>query len=120
MISPTPIDMTSTPALPWLLFFLLVGYGIAACIGDCITTMIGLGAKKGFVEGNPIARWMFAKVGESLTGWIGAVVYALLACVFANLNYRAGVFFAAAVAASETFFTIKNYRLLKKLGIPLK
>lgn len=114
----TPID-TSAPFWPWFYTFLLLAYGTAACIGDIVTTMIGLGANKGFKEGNPIARWMFSKFGESLTGWMTTVAYIFLGLFFVTKNYAAGMMYIGAVAASETFFTIKNYLLLKKLGIKL-
>lgn len=120
MISPTPIDMTSTPAMPWLLLTLLIGYGIAATVGDGITTMIGLGANKGFVESNPVMRWLFSKVGQSLACWISAVAYAFVAAFIASKVWGAGMLFAGGVAASETYMVIKNYLLLKKAGIPLK
>lgn len=116
----TPIDMTSTPAGPWLALFALIAFGIVTIVGDGITTMVGLGAKKGFVEGNPLARWLFSKIGESLTVWLSAVVYALLAAFIGSKAWGPGMFFAGTVAVSEAFFTIKNYRLLKSLGIPLK
>lgn len=115
----TPVDMTA-PFWPWFAMFVLIAYGIAACVGDGITTMIGLGAKKGFVEGNPIAKWMFAKIGESLTCWLGAIVYCFTSLIFANINYKAGLVYAGSVAAAETYFAIHNYLMLKKLGIPLK
>jgi hypothetical protein len=115
---PTPIDM-STPAGPWLEFFGLAAYGIAAVLGDSITTIIGLNANKGFIEGNPLAAWMFKKVGQSLTCWLGGVGYLITAAIFTNLNWKAGMVYTGAVAAAETYFAIHNYLLLKKLGIPL-
>ena len=114
----TPID-TSAPFWPWFYCFLLLAYGIVACIGDVITTMVGLGANKGFVEGNPLARWMFSKFGESLTGWMTTVAYAFTGLFIVTKYYRAGMCYIGAVAATETFFAVKNYRLLKKLGISI-
>lgn len=102
-----------------LMFFALVVFGILAVLGDSITTMIGLGANKGFTEGNPIAAWMFKKIGQSLSCWLGGVTYVFTALGFYAVNHAAGAVFAGSVAAAETYFTIKNYLLLKKLGIKL-
>lgn len=115
----TPIDM-SMPAGPWLELFGVLTVGLLAIIGDGITTMIGLGANKGFVEGNPIARWMFSKVGQSLTIWISAVAYLLVGAFIGGANWAAGMTYAGIVAAGEIYFAVKNYLLLKKLGIPIK
>ena len=115
----TPIDTTFS-FYPWFLMFLLIGFGIVACVTDGITTMIGLGANKGFTEGNPIARWMFKKVGESFTVFLGAVAYTFTALIIGTHNWAAGMVYAGIVAAGEVYFTIHNYLLLKKLGIPLK
>lgn len=105
---------------PWFALFVLIVYGMLACLGDIITTMIGLTANKGFQEGNPLARWMFSKFGQSLSGWMTTVFFMLSAAGIASVNYKVGVVYAAAVAASETYFTLRNYFLLKKLGIPVK
>lgn len=107
----------STPALPWLALFLLIGFGIFACVGDSITTITGLTAGKGFREANPIARWMFEKVGQTFAGFLTTGAYAIIAGFIASKNWGAGMFFAGAIAATETYMTIKNYLLLKKLGI---
>jgi hypothetical protein len=98
---------------------LLIAYGITASIGDVITTMIGISSGK-VVEGNPIARWLFGKIGESATGWLGAVGYCFVSLGMAAWNYKAGLIVAGSVAVTETIMVIKNYLLLKKLGIPVK
>jgi hypothetical protein len=118
MLTPTHIDQ-SAPFWPWFGFFLLLVYGIAAVLGDSITTMIGLAANKGFTESNPIARWMFAKIGQSLSCFLSGAVYLFTALIFVSHNYVAGMVFTGAVAAAETYYAIHNYLLLKKLGISL-
>lgn len=112
----TPIDM-SMPAGPWLELFGVLVIGLLAIIGDGITTMIGLGANKGFVEGNPVMRWLFGKVGQSFACWLSGVVYLLIGAIIGSKVWLAGMLYAGIVAAGEAYFTIKNYLLLKKLGI---
>lgn len=106
------------PLLPWIYFAVLLGYGITACLGDVITTMRGLSTNT-FVEGNPVARWMFAKFGESLASWISIVAYIFAAAGFTNLNYKAGMLFTGAIAVTETVMFIRNYSFLKKAKISL-
>jgi hypothetical protein len=101
------------------LFFLLLAFGIFAVLGDSITTMIGLGANKGFIEANPIARWMFAKMGQSFSCFLGGAVYLFASLGFYSVNHAAGAVLAGSVAVAETYFAIHNYLLLKKLGIKL-
>jgi Domain of unknown function (DUF5658) len=115
----TPIDTTSTPFLPWFLFFLMCAFEIVAVVGDSITTMVGLGANKGFVEGNPLMSWLFKKVGQSFAGWLTGVAALAVSLALVNVNYKAGVVATVAIAAAESYFAIKNYLLLKKLGISL-
>jgi hypothetical protein len=114
----THIDTTFS-FYPWFIMFLLMAYGVVAIIADGITTMIGLGANKGFIEGNPIARWMFAKVGESLTVWLGGAAYLFAGLIIGTHNWAAGMVYTGLVAAAETYFAIHNYLLMKKLGIKL-
>ncbi len=115
----TPIDTTSTPFWPWFAMFLLIAYEIVAIVGDGITTMVGLGANKGFVEANPLMKFLFAKIGQSLTCWLSAVACCFISLGFAAANYKSGLVVAGVIAAGETFMVIKNYLLLKKLGIKL-
>ncbi len=114
----TQID-TTFAFWPWFILFLVIVYGIFACLGDIITTAIGLTAGKGFKEGNPIAAWMFKKMGQSFAGWLGGVGY-LAACLFIGAaNWEAGVVCAGLIGAAETYFAIHNYLLMKRLGIKL-
>jgi hypothetical protein len=112
----TPIDTTFS-FYPWFILFLLMSCGVVAIVADGITTMKGLGANKGFIEGNPIARWMFAKIGESLTVWLGGVLYLLAGLIIGTNNWAAGMVYCGLVTAAETYFAIHNYLLMKKLGI---
>jgi hypothetical protein len=115
----TPIDTTSTPFWPWFAAFLLIAFGTAAIVADGITTMVGLGANKGFVEANKLMRWMFSKIGQSLTCWLSAVLVCFLSLFIISHAYGPGMLFAGTVAAGETYFAVHNYLLLKKLGIKL-
>ncbi len=119
MITPTPIDMTSTPALPWLIFFLAEAFGIFAVVGDAITTIAGLTAGKGFVEANKLMGWLFKKVGQSFAAWLSGVVVLAVTIALVMLNYKAGLVGTLAIGAAEAFFAIKNYLFLKKNGISL-
>ena|SRR5271170_449996 len=101
-------------------FFLTLAAGIGTILGDGITTMIGLGANKGFIESNPIARWMFSKLGQSLTIWLGGAAYLFTGLGIYTVNHAAGFVYAGVVAAAELYFFLHNYFLLKKLNIPLK
>lgn len=106
------------PLLPWLLFALLLGYGLVASLADAYTTSVFLThPQDGIVEGNPVARWMFSKFGESLATWIAIVFYIFSAGIFAGLNYKAGMVYTAAIAALETVMAIRNYGLLKKANL---
>ena len=119
MLTPTHIDQ-SAPFWPWFWMFLVIVYGILACVGDSITTMIGLGANKGFIEGNPIARWMFKEVGQAGAAFISTTAYIFISLIIGTHAYWPGMAFAGAIGVSETYFVIHNYLLLKKLGIPVK
>lgn len=100
-----------------LAYFLTVAAGIGCVLGDGITTMIGLGANKGFIEQNPIARWMFKKMGQSFSIWLGGAVYLFTGLGFYTVNHAAGFVFTGSVAAAEAYFAVHNYLLLKRLGI---
>lgn len=115
----TPID-TSFAFWPWFAMFLVIVCGIFACLGDSITTMIGLTAGKGFIEANPLASWLFKKVGEDLACFISSAAVLFISLGIGAHWYWPGMFFAGVVAAGETFFTVKNYLLMKKLGISLQ
>lgn len=112
----TPIGM-SVPAGPWLALFGVLVLGLLAIIGDGITTMIGLGANKGFVEGNPIMRWLFSKVGQSFATWLSGAAYLFIGLLIGSKVWLAGMIYSGVVAAGEAYYAIKNYLLLKKLGI---
>ncbi len=114
----TPIDTTFS-FYPWFIMFLVMAFGVFACLADIITTSIGLAAGKGFKEGNPIAAWMFKKMGQSFSGWLGGAAYLFIALAIGTHFWGPGMLYAGGVAAAETYFAIHNYLLLKKLGIKL-
>jgi Domain of unknown function (DUF5658) len=100
-------------------FFLTVGAGIGAITADSITTIVGLGANKGFIESNPLARWMFKKMGQSFACWLSGAVYIFSSLGIYSANHGAGFFYAGSIAAAEAYFAIRNYLMLRKFGIAL-
>ena len=74
----------------------------------------------GMVEGNPVVRWLFKKVGTSFaTFLIGGTV--LISGAFMT-NYGAGpaMLYYGGIGAGEAVRTFLNYRKLKKANISLK
>ena len=95
-------------------FFLLVVLGILACLGDGYTTMVGITAGK-LSEANPVARWLFSKIGESLTVWLGTTLFifsSVLIYGFVKPQWI-GWAYTAALTGLEIFNTVRNYRLDK-------
>ena len=96
-------------------FFLLVILGILACLGDGYTTMMGITAGK-LSESNPVARWLFSKIGESLTVFLGTTLFifsSVLIYGFIKPQWI-GWTYTGALTGLETFNTIRNYRLDKE------
>lgn len=93
-------------------------FALLAVLGDSITTMIGLSSGKGY-EANPIMRWLFAKIGQSLSAWISAVLVLFVGAAFASVSLNAGIAYCAIIGVAESIRTYLNYRTLKALKIPL-
>jgi hypothetical protein len=95
-------------------FFLLVVLGILACLGDGYTTMVGVTANK-LSEANPVARWLFAKIGESLTIFLGGTLFVFTSVLLYGFikPQWIGWVFAAGVTGLEIFNTVRNYLLDK-------
>lgn len=95
-------------------------FGLTAAAGlgqllDCRTTEVGLA--NGDTEGNPIGRWLIAKVG--ITGAYAIKVGALPiigAIVYGAVGFTYGVILPALFAAAGFTVGIKNYLLLRKQG----
>jgi hypothetical protein len=96
------------------LFFFLVVYMLIACLGDAITTSIGLG--RGNVEVNKIAAWLMGKMGLALSSFV--VVAVLLACM-AVLPLKYDWYSASVISVLETVMTVRNSLLLKKQGLSI-
>jgi hypothetical protein len=96
------------------LFFLLVVLGILAVLGDGYTTMIGIAANK-LSEANPVARYLFSKIGESLTVFLGGALFvfsSVLVYGFIKPQWI-GWAYTSALVGLEIFNTIRNYLLDK-------
>jgi hypothetical protein len=94
-------------------FFLLVVLGILACLGDGYTTMVGIGSGK-WQEANPVARWLFGKIGESLTVFLGTTVFIFgSVLIYGFMGHVEGWIFAAIITAIEIYNTVHNYWLDK-------
>src|SRR5258708_1812319 len=91
---------------------------LAALLGDGYTTAIAL--QHGFVEGNPIARWLFKKVGQSFTLFAEGVALLFAIGMISNYDLNAAYAFAGIITAGEAVMVIRNYKLLKKAKISLK
>lgn len=105
-----PRQWGDTAFWPAFTFFLLWAWALVAILGDSYYT--GIGLAKGFVEGNPISRWLFKKVGMALTTFIGAVVVMIIGTIFSTQGYVYGDLFLAIVAAAETYMVYRNRKLL--------
>ncbi len=87
-------------------------------LGDGYTTMIAL--QNGFVEGNPIAKWLFKKIGQSFTLFAESVALLFIIGAISNYDLNMAYMFAGIMTAGEAYMCIRNYRLLKASGISLK
>jgi hypothetical protein len=96
--------------------FLFLGFAAAALLAylaDVITTMIG--TSKGLVEGNPLMKWLFSKVGESFAGWLGGVAVLFIGGILSNYTLRGSEVFFSGIAAAESVQAFLNYRKIKAL-----
>jgi hypothetical protein len=87
-------------------------------LGDAYTTMIGL--EHGFVEGNPVMKFLFAKIGQSLSAFLSAVAVLGVGAVIAAHNLNAGYVYFGVVSVGEGVRTLLNYLKLKAAKISLK
>ena len=91
---------------------------LAFYLADCYTTMIGL--SKGWVEANPLNRWLFKKISFSLTCWLEGVIVLIAGAAIFNYGAKFSMLFYGAIAAGEAVISLRNYLKLKKAGISLK
>lgn len=101
--------------------FGVFGFAVAASLAllaDAYTTMIGL--QNGFVEGNPLMKWLFKKVGTSFATFLTGGSMLILGAFFASRTAVGGDVFFGVITAAEGFQALKNYRKLKAAKISLK
>ena|SRR2546423_7953901 len=91
---------------------------LVSVLGDSYTTMIGL--QHGFVEGNPVVKWLFKKVGQSFAAFLSAVLVLFLGGLISNYDLMSSYVFFGIVTAGETFQTVRNYLKLRASKISLK
>jgi hypothetical protein len=94
-----------------IFLFFLIAAGIVACVGDYITTVKGLA--KGFIELNPINRWLFSKIGQPLTAFIEIAMFVASTLFISVYSGTGSMVYAAGICALETFNTIRNYKAIK-------
>jgi hypothetical protein len=95
-----------------LIFFVIMGYGIVACLGDYITTLKGF--DKGLVEANPVSRWLQAKLGYAPAAFAAIALYIVSTTLIAEfVNTTLGFVIAAGIAGLETVNTVRNYILAR-------
>jgi hypothetical protein len=91
--------------------FASIGLMIGVQVADYITTVKGMA--KGLVEGNPIQKWLFGKIGVaagSFTSMMATLLVSFLFLGFAGIG--PATLFSGIVAAGETVQAILNYRKL--------
>lgn len=91
---------------------------LGAVMGDAYTTMVGL--QHGFVEGNPLMKWLFKKVGQSFAAFLSAVAVLFLGGLISNYDLTSAYTFLGIITAGEGFQAIRNWRKLKASKISLK
>src|SRR5271155_1131989 len=106
------------PLGPWLWFYFLLAYAIIASLSDAYTTAVFLGNPKyGATEGNPVARRLFKLMGQSLATFVVLVFFIWTTAIATDLNYKAGMLYTGLIAGIETVMAIRNFRLLKSVGL---
>lgn len=103
------------------LIFTLYAIGLAGQLGDCYTTEIGLA--HGLAEGNPIAKWIVSKIGNTgatLLKCVGfATVFPMLSYILSHQLVWAFVGAEIPVIGLGWYASVTNYLLLKKNKIAL-
>jgi hypothetical protein len=89
----------------------LVATTLGAVLGDAYTTMLGL--SKGLTEGNPIMKFLFSKIGQSLTAFLSAVAVLGFGVVIAAHSLGAAYVYFGGGTVVEGIVTLRNYLKLK-------
>lgn len=107
-----PIDTTQGFEVMGTAFAALV-----AIIGDYYTSMIGM--QHGFVEGNPINRWLFSKISQPLTVFLEAAGICWAGAFLTDYGAHVAEIFFGGVAIAEGIRALLNYKKLKAAKISL-
>ena len=102
------------------LFFVSVGLSIFGQMGDGATTSAALTLSNGLIEGNPIAAWLFKKIGYAATYALKGVGPIILSVAAFELSPKSGIAVASIFAVAGFAATIHNFIVLKKAGFSFK
>ena len=86
---------------PSFFTFLNSGLVTAEIVIDYLQTASGL--KRGFVENNPIARFLQKKIGQMWTAFVGTLSYILGLAVFGTYSMKYALIYSGIVAAIEGY-----------------
>ena len=93
-------------------------FAAAAVVADGYTTAIGL--QHGLVEGNPVMRWLFKKVGTAFSTFLVGGTVLIAGAFWTNFGAGPAELFYGGIGAGLAFQSFLNYRKLKKAKISLK
>jgi hypothetical protein len=91
-------------------FFLVYAAVVFSVYGDSYYTAKGI--YKGFKEGNPINRWLFAKIGQALTGFLEGVLITGTGAIMSTYSMPAAFVYFGGIAALESWMIVRNRKLL--------
>lgn len=91
---------------------------VSAFLGDAYATMIAL--QHGYVEGNPITKWLFRKIGPSFTAFLSAVAILFFGGWISTHSLGASYVFLGGISLTEGAIALRNYLKLKAAKISLK
>lgn len=102
-----------TAVLALLVLLFILGF-----LGDAYSTMIGL--QHGYIEQNRLSKWLFAKIGQSLTVFIEGTLVLFIGGTIAAHRLGAGYLYFGIVGGLEMVQALRNYLKLRKAKISLK
>jgi hypothetical protein len=106
------------PLGPWLYYYFALLYALIASLSDAYTTSIFLGHPVyGITEGNPVAKWLFNLMGESLATVVVLIFFIWTSALATAANYKAGMIYVGAIAVIETVMALRNFSLIKSVGL---
>ncbi len=111
-----PAAAAASSTLVQFLFFLFTGLSIIGQLGDTRTTSAALTLTKGVVEGNPVALWLFKKIGNNATYALKCILPVILAAAAFEISPKTGVGLSIFSAGIGFAMTIRNFAVLKKAG----